>query len=76
MLDAVEGGAHDDVDHTVMLVDGRQGGLDDVHTPAMARHLADEIPNATLTFRPDFATFSFLDDLDPLLAVVAECAAS
>lgn len=49
-----------------------QGGRDDVHTPAMAEHLAAAIPQATLTLRPDFATFSFLDDLDPILRTLAK----
>ena len=48
-----------------------QGGRDDVHTPAMAEHLTAAIPQATLTLRPDFATFSFLDDLDPILRTLA-----
>ena len=48
-----------------------QGGRDDVHTPAMAEHLTAAIPQATLTLRPDFATFSFLDDLGPILRTLA-----
>jgi pimeloyl-ACP methyl ester carboxylesterase len=48
-----------------------QGGRDDVHTPAMAERLIAAIPQATLTLRPDFATFSFLDDLDPILRTLA-----
>ena len=45
-----------------------QGGLDDVHTPAMARHLAENLPNSTLIFEPDYATFNFIDDFDTILA--------
>jgi pimeloyl-ACP methyl ester carboxylesterase len=48
-----------------------QGGRDDVHTPGMARALAAAIPHAALTMRDEFATFNFLDDLDPLLEVLA-----
>jgi pimeloyl-ACP methyl ester carboxylesterase len=51
-----------------------QGGRDDVHTPAMAERLVAAIPQATLTLRPDFATFSFLDDLDPILGQLASWA--
>ncbi len=51
-----------------------QGGRDDVHTPAMAERLAAAIPQATLTLRPQFATFSFLDELDPILATLARWA--
>jgi pimeloyl-ACP methyl ester carboxylesterase len=47
-----------------------QGGRDDVHTPAMARRLASAIPNAHLTLRPEFATFNFLDDLEPMLTTI------
>lgn len=36
-----------------------QGGQDDVHTPAMAKHLAKECPNATLHFFEELATFDF-----------------
>lgn len=36
-----------------------QGGQDDVHTPAMAKHLANECPNATLHLYQDLATFDF-----------------
>ncbi len=48
-----------------------QGGLDDVHTPAMARYLQTAIPNAELDYRPDHATFDFLDDLDAILTIIA-----
>lgn len=36
-----------------------QGGQDDVHTPAMAGHIADECPNTTLHFYEELATFDF-----------------
>lgn len=36
-----------------------QGGQDDVHTPAMAKHIADECPNTTLHFYEELATFDF-----------------
>lgn len=36
-----------------------QGGKDDVHTPAMAKHIAQECPNTTLHFFPELATFDF-----------------
>lgn len=49
-----------------------QGGRDDVHTPAMARHLADQIPDARLEFEPGFATFNFFDHLDNILAALRE----
>jgi pimeloyl-ACP methyl ester carboxylesterase len=45
-----------------------QGGLDDVHTPAMARWLNDHIPTSRLDLRPDFATFDFFDVIDEILA--------
>ena len=48
-----------------------QGGLDDVHTPAMSRHLADHIPNAHLVYEPDYATFNFVDDFDTILEILA-----
>lgn len=38
------------------------GGQDDVHPPAMARHLRDAIPGARLELEPAYATFNFLDD--------------
>lgn len=44
-----------------------QGGLDDVHTPAMGRYLAEHLPNAELVFEPDYATFNFIDDFDAIL---------
>jgi len=49
-----------------------QGGRDDVHTPAMARHLADQIPDARLEFEPGFATFNFFDGLDNILTALTE----
>jgi pimeloyl-ACP methyl ester carboxylesterase len=48
-----------------------QGGRDNVHTPAMAERMRASIPGATLTLRSNFATFSFLDDLDPILDTLA-----
>lgn len=36
-----------------------QGGEDDVHTPAMGRHLVDQCSNATAHFFPELATFDF-----------------
>lgn len=44
-----------------------QGGADTVHTPSMAHYLATHIPGAELTLEPDFATFTFLDHLDPIM---------
>ena len=44
-----------------------QGGLDDVHTPAMGRYLAEHLPNAELVFEPDYATFNFIDDFEQIL---------
>ena len=44
-----------------------QGGLDDVHTPAMGRYLADQLPNAELIYEPRYATFNFIDDFDTIL---------
>ncbi len=49
-----------------------QGGLDDVHTPAMGRYLDAHLPSATLVYEPDYATFNFLDDLDPVLGALAD----
>jgi pimeloyl-ACP methyl ester carboxylesterase len=48
-----------------------QGGRDDVHTPAMARHLAAHIPGAELTFEPEYSTFTFVDHLDPIAVQLA-----
>ncbi len=48
-----------------------QGGRDDIHTTAMARHLADAIPNAHLKIEPTFASFTYLDHLDPILKTFA-----
>lgn len=47
-----------------------QGALDDVHTPAMGRYLAEQLPNAELVFEPDYATFNFIDDSDTILATL------
>jgi pimeloyl-ACP methyl ester carboxylesterase len=47
-----------------------QGGRDDVHTPAMGRYLADHLPNATLVYEPDHATFTFLDDVAAILTTL------
>ena len=49
-----------------------QAGRDDVHTPAMARHLADQIPDARLEFEPGYATFNFFDGLDNILTALTE----
>jgi pimeloyl-ACP methyl ester carboxylesterase len=38
------------------------GGADTVHPPAMGRLLAERIPDATLSVRPDVGTFRLLDD--------------
>ncbi len=48
-----------------------QGGLDDVHTPAMGRYLAAHMPNADLVYEPDYATFNFIDDFDTILENLA-----
>ena len=48
-----------------------QGGLDDVDTPAMSRHLADHIPNTHLVYEPGYATFNFIDDFDTILDILA-----
>lgn len=48
-----------------------QGGRDDVHTPAMAQHLAAAFSGADLVLEPDYATFTFLDHLDPILETIA-----
>ena len=49
-----------------------QGGLDDVHTPAMGRYLADQLPNAELVYEGDYATFNFMDDFDTILDTLAD----
>lgn len=49
-----------------------QGGRDDVHTPAMARNLANQIPDAHLVFEPDFATFNFFDNFDDILIALTD----
>lgn len=49
-----------------------QGGRDDVHTPAMARYLADQIPDARLEFEHEFATFNFFDHFDNILTALTE----
>jgi len=48
-----------------------QGGLDDVHTPAMGHYLAEHLPNAELVYEPDYATFNFIDDCDTILEAIA-----
>lgn len=48
-----------------------QGGLDDVHTPAMARWLHTTIPGSRLDLRADHATFDFFDDIDHILSALA-----
>jgi pimeloyl-ACP methyl ester carboxylesterase len=45
-----------------------QGGLDDVHTPAMGRYL----PDTDLVFEPGYAIFNFIDDFDMILTVLFE----
>jgi pimeloyl-ACP methyl ester carboxylesterase len=47
-----------------------QGGLDDVHTPAMAHHLAQRLPQATLHYEPDYATFNFIDNFPDIFATL------
>jgi pimeloyl-ACP methyl ester carboxylesterase len=47
------------------------GGLDDVHTPAMGRYLAGQLPNAELVYEPDYATFNFIDEFDTILDTLA-----
>ena len=49
-----------------------QGGLDDVHTPAMGRYLAEHLPDTDLVFEPGYATFNFIDDFDTILTVLFE----
>lgn len=49
-----------------------QGGLDDVHTPAMAEHLARHLGRARLHFEADYATFNFIDDIPELLHALIE----
>jgi pimeloyl-ACP methyl ester carboxylesterase len=49
-----------------------QGGLDDVHSPAMARWLHDTIPGSRLVLRDDYATFNFFDDLDEILGTLVQ----
>jgi pimeloyl-ACP methyl ester carboxylesterase len=44
-----------------------QGGLDDVHTPAMGRYLAGHLPNARLVFEQNRATFDLIADADTIL---------
>jgi pimeloyl-ACP methyl ester carboxylesterase len=51
-----------------------QGERDDVHTPAMAQFLARAIPGAELSLEPTFATFTYLDHLDPIFEVLARAA--
>lgn len=47
-----------------------QGGRDDVHTPVMARYLNEVLPNSTLVFVPEYATFNFVDRMDEILEAV------
>ncbi len=49
-----------------------QGGLDDVHTPAMADHLARHLPKATLNYEPGYATFNFVDDFNTILTTLTD----
>jgi len=49
-----------------------QGGLDDVHTPARGRYLAEHLPDTDLVFEPGYATFNFIDDFDTILTVLFE----
>ena len=51
-----------------------QGGLDDVHTPAMAHHLRTQLQQATMIFEPDYATFNFVDDLTDILTTLSNTA--
>ena len=44
-----------------------QGGLDDVHTPAMGRYLASHLPNARLALEQNRATFDLIADADTIL---------
>jgi pimeloyl-ACP methyl ester carboxylesterase len=44
-----------------------QGGLDDVHPPAMGHYLAEHLPRAELVFEPEYATFNFIDDFEEIL---------
>jgi pimeloyl-ACP methyl ester carboxylesterase len=48
-----------------------QGGRDDVHTERMARTFAKRIPHAVLHVEPSFATFTYLDHLQPILTTLA-----
>ena len=48
-----------------------QGGRDNVHTERMARDLAQRIPHAVLEIESTFATFTYLDHLEPILATIA-----
>ncbi len=48
-----------------------QGGMDDVHTPAMAHHLVEHLQQATLVYEPDYATFNFVDELPRILATIS-----
>jgi len=48
-----------------------QGGLDDVHTAAMGRYLANQLPDAELVYEPEYATFNFIDDFDTILDTLA-----
>jgi pimeloyl-ACP methyl ester carboxylesterase len=48
-----------------------QGGRDDVHTERMAQSLGQLIPHAVVEVEPTYATFTYLDHLDPILTTVA-----
>ncbi len=49
-----------------------QGGLDDVHTPAMADHLRRHLPRSKLVFEPEYATFNFIDDFADILGTIRD----
>lgn len=49
-----------------------QGGSDDVHTPAMGKHLAAMCPNATLHLFPELATFDLEVHYDAMLAAAVD----
>ena len=49
-----------------------QGGLDDVHPPAMGGWFERTIPGARLHFEPDFATFNWIDRAAEMFADLME----
>jgi pimeloyl-ACP methyl ester carboxylesterase len=51
-----------------------QGGRDDVHTVRMAHSLGRRIRHAVVHIEPTFATFTYLDHLDPILTAIASAA--